>query len=82
MSKPFQFLSSLGGHDAVTAALIKQGSSKALTHRDGKGLPTRQVKIFTTLDVNKPVKIPRREQGQALEGFVIDDLNGTNNAQK
>lgn len=73
--KPFQFLSSVGGHDAVTAALIKQASGRALTHRDGQAPPSRQVKIFTTLDVNKPVKLPRKDKVGGQEDHVVEDLN-------
>jgi hypothetical protein len=89
-SRPFQFLSSLGNKEAETVELIHHGHDHGMLKRESAlGLAPRQhgppeelqpmsksqVKIFTQLDVSKPIRSPAKGQEAAFaNGFVIEQV--------
>ena len=89
-SKPFQFLSSLGSKEAETVELINHGHDLGLLKRESalglaprqRGLPEElqpmsksHVKIFTQLDVSKPIRSPSKgQEAPFLSGYVVEPV--------
>ena len=89
-SKPFQFLSSLGSKEAETVELINHGHELGLLKRESAlGLAPRQrrppeeeqpmskshVKIFTQLDVSKPIRSPSKgHEARFLGGYIVEPV--------